>query len=100
MQRRCCRFRPTVSNSVKKSPGPDAGLSVVNLSGSILSWAHAGGPLVDGDGNPTINIHVFSDKWDVAPAEYEATKFKNGGGLVEMASVAFQVMRAKITSWL
>jgi len=46
------------------------GHPVANLSGSILAWAHAGGPLVGPDG-PTNRIHVYGRTWDLAPARYE-----------------------------
>ena len=58
-----------------------AGHPVANLSGSILAWAHAGGPLVTGGpldagdsvaaGTPTTRIHVYGRQWDLAPARYE-----------------------------
>jgi len=46
------------------------GHPVANLSGSILAWAHAGGPLVGPDG-PTNRIHVYGRTWDLAPERYE-----------------------------
>jgi len=47
------------------------GYPVLNLSGSILSWTHAGGPLVGPDGT-TRRLHVYGSNWDLAPAAYEA----------------------------
>ena len=73
-----------------------ADLDVVNLSGSILSWAAEGGALVDEDGRPTKRLHVFGDEWDVAPTEFEAVKFEAGGGLREMARVFLEVARDKM----
>jgi len=59
----------------------EAGHPVANLSGSILAWAHAGGPLVTGGsqgaggsvaaGTPTTRLHVYGRQWDLAPAKYE-----------------------------
>lgn len=46
------------------------GRPVANLTGSILSWAHAGGPLIGPDG-PTHRIHVYGRAWDLAPEAYE-----------------------------
>lgn len=46
------------------------GHPVSNLSGSILAWAHAGGPLVAG-GSPTSRLHVYGPDWDLAPGTYE-----------------------------
>lgn len=48
------------------------GRRVLNLRGSLLSWTHAGGPLVDSDG-PTNRLHVYGQTWDLAPARYATT---------------------------
>ena len=48
----------------------DEGRRVLNLRGSLLSWTHAGGPLVGPDG-PTNRLHVYGETWDLAPARYE-----------------------------
>ncbi len=48
----------------------DEGRRVLNLRGSLLSWTHAGGPLVGPDG-PTTRLHVYGQTWDLAPARYE-----------------------------
>lgn len=48
------------------------GRRVLNLRGSLLSWTHAGGPLVGPDG-PTHRLHVYGRDWDLAPARYETT---------------------------
>lgn len=48
----------------------EEGRPVLNLRGSLLSWAHAGGPLVGPDG-PTTRLHVYGSNWDLAPARYE-----------------------------
>ncbi|MEM7051301.1 MAG: rhodanese-like domain-containing protein [Acidobacteriota bacterium] len=47
------------------------GIEVKNLAGSLLSWAHAGGDLVDAEG-PTKRLHVYGKKWNLAPEAFEA----------------------------
>jgi sodium/bile acid cotransporter 7 len=49
-----------------------SGRPVANLAGSILAWAHAGGPLVS-DGVPTRKLHVYGSRWNLAPEDYETT---------------------------
>lgn len=51
----------------------DHGLKAYNLRGSILSWAHAGGALVDATGKPTKRLHTYGAKWALEPAGYEST---------------------------
>ena len=51
------------------------GIKMVNLAGSILGWIHAGGPVFDPQGRQTRRVHVFGDRWDLAPAGYETVKF-------------------------
>ena len=46
------------------------GRRVLNLSGSILAWAHAGGPLVV-NGEATRTLHVYGSSWNLAPNRYE-----------------------------
>lgn len=48
----------------------DEGRRVLNLRGSLLSWTHAGGPLVGPDG-PTTRLHVYGRDWNLAPARYK-----------------------------
>lgn len=48
---------------------------VRNLSGSILAWTHAGGPLVSSDGSATKRVHVFASKWSLAHSDYTAVTF-------------------------
>ena len=47
-----------------------AGRRVLNLTGSILAWTHAGGPLVAESG-PTTRLHVYGSDWNLAPERYE-----------------------------
>ncbi|MGH9465448.1 MAG: rhodanese-like domain-containing protein [Thermoanaerobaculia bacterium] len=42
-----------------------------NLAGSLLAWTHAGGELVDPEGQPTKRLHVYGERWDLAAAGYE-----------------------------
>jgi sodium/bile acid cotransporter 7 len=48
------------------------GVDAVNLRGSILAWTHAGGALVDAEGNPTKRVHVYGEEWDLVPEGYES----------------------------
>lgn len=47
------------------------GFDAYNLRGSILTWVHAGQPVVDGHG-PTHRLHVYGSRWNLAPDGYEA----------------------------
>lgn len=42
-----------------------------NFVGSLLAWTHAGGDLVDSEGQPTQRLHVYGERWDLAPDGYE-----------------------------
>lgn len=46
------------------------GFDAVNLRGSILLWAHAGGALVDLKGSQTKKVHVYGTKWNLLPSGY------------------------------
>ena len=46
------------------------GWQVLNLEGSILSWTHAGGPLVNDQG-PTKRVHVYNADWSLEAEAYE-----------------------------
>ena len=46
------------------------GRRVLNLRGSILAWAHAGGPLVL-NSEATRTLHVYGSNWDLAPSRFE-----------------------------
>lgn len=48
----------------------EEGFEVLNLSGSLLSWTHIGGELVDPDGKPTRRLHVYGRRWDLAADGY------------------------------
>jgi len=45
----------------------EAGIEVLNFEGSILAWVHNGGALEDANG-PTTRLHVYGDRWNLAPA--------------------------------
>ena len=47
------------------------GWDAVNFAGSILAWTHAGGELVDPEGNPTRRVHVYGERWNLAADGYE-----------------------------
>ena len=46
------------------------GITVINLRGGMLGWAHAGGKIHDRNGE-TLRLHVYGRKWDLAPQAYE-----------------------------
>jgi len=46
------------------------GIPVYNLRGGILAWVHAGGKVYDQTGE-TDRIHVYGQKWNLAPKRYE-----------------------------
>lgn len=48
------------------------GLDAKNLRGSILSWTHAGLPLVDERGEDVKRAHVYGPEWDLLPEGFEA----------------------------
>ena len=48
------------------------GFNISNLRGSLLLWTHANGPLVDSQGIPTHQMHVYGRKWDLLPAVYQS----------------------------
>lgn len=51
------------------------GITVVNLKGGILAWILEGGKVYDKNGKEVKRVHVYSDKWNYAPAGYESIKF-------------------------
>ncbi len=51
------------------------GIDIVNLQGGILAWILEGGPVCDAQGNPTRRVHVYGDKWDLAPSGWDSVKF-------------------------
>lgn len=48
------------------------GFRVFNLAGSILSWTHAGGSLINSDGSATHQVHVYGRQWNLTAEGYEA----------------------------
>ncbi|MBT6154899.1 MAG: rhodanese-like domain-containing protein [Planctomycetaceae bacterium] len=48
------------------------GVTVLNLSGGILAWSHAGGQLVTPTGDPTKRVHVYGRRWNLLPTDYDA----------------------------
>lgn len=47
------------------------GVNVTNMAGAILAWTHAGGALVDPDGNPTKRVHTHSSRFGLTADGYE-----------------------------
>ena len=48
------------------------GVAVSNLRGGLLLWAHARGPVVDGQQKPTRLIHVYGATWNLLPSAYQS----------------------------
>lgn len=51
------------------------GISVVNLEGGLLAWILEGGKVYDKSGKEVKRAHVYGDKWNLAPADFETLKF-------------------------
>ena len=45
------------------------GVEMLNLEGSVLAWTHAGGELRV-EGEPTMALHVYGRRWDLAADGY------------------------------
>ena len=48
-----------------------AGWNVRNFRGSVLAWTHAGGELVDSAGQPTKQVNVYAERWNLSADGYE-----------------------------
>ena len=48
-------------------------IPVYNLRGGMLAWLHEGGKIYDQTGE-TYRIHIFGEKWNLAPEGYEAVQ--------------------------
>jgi rhodanese-related sulfurtransferase len=46
------------------------GLAIKNLQAGILGWLHAGGEIDGPDGKPVRKVHVYGEKWNLAPDGY------------------------------
>jgi rhodanese-related sulfurtransferase len=46
-------------------------IPVYNLRGGMLAWLHEGGKIYDQTGE-TYRIHIYGEKWNLAPEGYEA----------------------------
>lgn len=46
------------------------GIAVKNLQAGILGWLHAGGEIDGPDGKPVRKVHVYGEKWNLAPDGY------------------------------
>ena len=47
------------------------GITLLNLKGGLLAWAHAGGKVYN-QNSETKRIHVYGKKWNLGPKDYEA----------------------------
>ncbi len=54
----------------------ERGGEVLNLQGGILAWILDGGLVYDARGRSTRRVHVYGDKWDLAPEGWDSVKFK------------------------
>ena len=48
----------------------DQGINAENLHGGVLAWAHHGGRFVTPEGEPTREVHVYAQPWDLLPDTY------------------------------
>ena len=53
----------------------EQGVPVFNLEGGILAWLWEGGELLDAGGGAVKRVHVYAQKWDLAPPGYETIRF-------------------------
>ena len=67
------------------------GVEAFNLKGSILSWTHAGGPLVEPDGKATRRVHVYSPAWSLEAEAYSPVTFQKP----PLGKVLFTFLRDK-----
>lgn len=49
----------------------ERGITIYNLRGGLLAWAHDGGKVVDQKGE-TKRIHVYGRKWNLSPTGFES----------------------------
>ncbi len=49
----------------------EKGITMYNLRGGLLAWAHDGGKVVNQKGE-TRRIHVYGRKWNLAPSAFKA----------------------------
>ena len=47
------------------------GFKAHNLEGGILAWAHAGGNLIDAQGEKTKKVHTYGSMWNLLPDGYQ-----------------------------
>jgi sodium/bile acid cotransporter 7 len=53
----------------------EQGITVFNMEGGILAWLWAGG-ILQGAGERTVEqVHVYAEKWDLAPSGYKTVRF-------------------------
>ena len=66
-----CTIGYRSSKFIKSLVGSPDALKLRNLRGSLLLWAHAGGPLVNESGQIVKNVHVYGKAWDLLPDGYK-----------------------------
>ncbi len=59
------------SGKLAQEYGDKYNLKFKNMTGGILGWLHAGGPIVDASGRSTMKVHVYGPTWDLAPDGYK-----------------------------
>ena len=65
-----CTIGYRSGNYAKELNGSGIG-NVRNLAGSLLSWTHVGGALVDSNGEPTKRVHTYGEQWNLVAEGYE-----------------------------
>ena len=48
-------------------------IPALNLRGGILAWLHAGGKVYK-KGQAVNRVHVYGEKWDLAPSDYQSVR--------------------------
>jgi sodium/bile acid cotransporter 7 len=59
------------SGELAKKLREERGITMYNLRGGLLAWAHDGGKVVDQQGE-TKGIHVYERKWNLGPTGFQA----------------------------
>ena len=53
----------------------EPGVTVFNMEGGILAWLWAGGILQGAEERTVNEVHVYAEKWDLAPFGYKTVRF-------------------------
>jgi rhodanese-related sulfurtransferase len=65
--------------AVKQLQTQRPALRARNLEGGILAWVHAGGDVVDSEGQPTTRVHVYGSTWNLLPHTHTGVVGPPGG---------------------